>query len=105
MTRACPTPTSYRYVRHPRGGRRRVARARSGSLPNASAPSATSTTASTSPTVGWILSGIHDPDGHEVRFYTTDYHSDLVGDEVLVVEDPIGSEMQREQAYRASMRR
>jgi catechol 2,3-dioxygenase-like lactoylglutathione lyase family enzyme len=27
-------------------------------------------------TVGWILPGAHDPDGHEVRFYTTETHRD-----------------------------
>ena len=28
-------------------------------------------------TLGWILPMLHDPDGHEVRFYTTHHHSDL----------------------------
>ena len=49
---------------------------------------------------GWILPETHDPDGHEVRFYTTDHHTGLT-DEVIVVEDPVGTEAQREQAYRA----
>ena len=52
-------------------------------------------------TIGWILPATHDPDGHEVRFYTTDHHTTLAGDDVLVVEDPIGSEAQREQAHRS----
>ncbi len=26
-------------------------------------------------TVGWILPLLHDPDGHEVRFYTTEQHT------------------------------
>ncbi len=53
-------------------------------------------------TIGWILPGTHDPDGHEVRFYTTDHHTGLAGsDEVIVVEDPIGSEARREQAHHA----
>ncbi len=38
-------------------------------------------------TIGWILPMLHDPDGHEVRFYTTDHHTDY-SDEVLVIEDP-----------------
>ena len=29
-------------------------------------------------TVGWILPMLRDPDGHEVRFYTTDVHEDAV---------------------------
>lgn len=27
--------------------------------------------------IGWILPGAHDPDGHEVRFYTTESHQPL----------------------------
>ncbi|MTD53105.1 VOC family protein [Amycolatopsis sp. RM579] len=52
-------------------------------------------------TIGWILPETHDPDGHEVRFYTTGHHTDLTGDEVIVVEDPVGTEAQREEAHRA----
>ncbi|HJQ47565.1 MAG TPA: VOC family protein [Amycolatopsis sp.] len=52
-------------------------------------------------TFGWILPATHDPDGHEVRFYTTDHHTALAGPDVVVVEDPVGSEAQREEAYRA----
>jgi catechol 2,3-dioxygenase-like lactoylglutathione lyase family enzyme len=50
-------------------------------------------------TIGWILPETHDPDGHEVRFYTTDHHTDMTDDEVLVFEDPVGTEAQREQAH------
>jgi catechol 2,3-dioxygenase-like lactoylglutathione lyase family enzyme len=39
-------------------------------------------------TIGWILPELHDPDGHEVRFYTTAHHSELPDDEVVRVEDP-----------------
>ena len=49
-------------------------------------------------TMGWILPGTQDPDGHEVRFYTTDHHTDPAG-EVLVVDDPVGSEDERKQAF------
>jgi catechol 2,3-dioxygenase-like lactoylglutathione lyase family enzyme len=52
-------------------------------------------------TIGWILPDTHDPDGHEVRFYTTDHHTDPTDTEVIVVEDPIGSEAQRQQAHHA----
>ncbi|MEV6104016.1 VOC family protein [Streptomyces sp. NPDC051940] len=53
-------------------------------------------------TIGWILPGTHDPDGHEVRFYSTDHHTRLPADgKPLVVEDPIGTEAEREQAYRS----
>jgi catechol 2,3-dioxygenase-like lactoylglutathione lyase family enzyme len=38
-------------------------------------------------TLGWILPGLHDPDGHEVRFYTTETHTPLDPAEPLVVED------------------
>jgi catechol 2,3-dioxygenase-like lactoylglutathione lyase family enzyme len=39
-------------------------------------------------TIGWILPELHDPDGHEVRFYTTAHHSDLPGEGIVRVEDP-----------------
>jgi hypothetical protein len=26
--------------------------------------------------IGWILPLLHDPDGHEVRFYTIEHHTD-----------------------------
>jgi catechol 2,3-dioxygenase-like lactoylglutathione lyase family enzyme len=42
-------------------------------------------------TLGWILPMLHDPDGHEVRFYTTESHTLLDIDAVLVVDDAIAS--------------
>lgn len=39
-------------------------------------------------TLGWILPMTHDPDGHEIRFYTVEHHQDLPRDEVMVVHDP-----------------
>src|SRR6185437_13010833 len=52
--------------------------------------------------IGWILPGTLDPDGHEVRFYTTDHHTDLSGsDGIIVVENPFGTEAGREEAHRA----
>jgi tRNA-Thr(GGU) m(6)t(6)A37 methyltransferase TsaA len=37
-------------------------------------------------TLGWILPMLHDPDGHEVRFYTHEHHTESDG--VLTVHDP-----------------
>lgn len=39
-------------------------------------------------TIGWILPLLHDPDGHEVRFYTIEHHTQLQADTVTVVEHP-----------------
>lgn len=40
-------------------------------------------------TIGWILPMLHDPDGHEVRFYTIAHHTDLPADgRPVVVEHP-----------------
>ena len=51
-------------------------------------------------TVGWILPMTHDPDGHEVRFYTTDHHTVVPTDGPMVIDDPVGTEEERERAYR-----
>ncbi|WP_067840384.1 VOC family protein [Nocardia lijiangensis] len=37
-------------------------------------------------TIGWILPELHDPDGHEIRFYTVESHTEL-GDHPLVVTE------------------
>lgn len=42
-------------------------------------------------TVGWILPMLHDPDGHEVRFYTTETHTQVDARHPLVVDDAIAS--------------
>jgi hypothetical protein len=39
-------------------------------------------------TVGWVLPQLHDPDGHEVRFYTTEQHTELPEDGTVRVVDP-----------------
>jgi catechol 2,3-dioxygenase-like lactoylglutathione lyase family enzyme len=39
-------------------------------------------------TIGWILPGTTDPDGHEVRFYTTDSQSDVRGDGQMRIVNP-----------------
>lgn len=38
--------------------------------------------------IGWILPELHDPDGHEVRFYTIQHHTELDPGAVTVINDP-----------------
>jgi catechol 2,3-dioxygenase-like lactoylglutathione lyase family enzyme len=47
-------------------------------------------------TIGWVLPMLHDPDGHEVRFYTTEHHTEPDADDVVHVVDPRESAEQRE---------
>lgn len=49
--------------------------------------------------VGWILPELHDPDGHEVRFYTTEHHTDGVETGRLRIDDPRGTSVRRERAH------
>lgn len=37
--------------------------------------------------LGWILPHLHDPDGHEVRFYTDESHTEL-GADPLTIDNP-----------------
>jgi catechol 2,3-dioxygenase-like lactoylglutathione lyase family enzyme len=37
--------------------------------------------------LGWILAGLLDPDGHEIRFYTTESHRNAPEGQVYVVEN------------------
>jgi catechol 2,3-dioxygenase-like lactoylglutathione lyase family enzyme len=53
-------------------------------------------------TIGWILPGTHDPDGHEVRFYTTEHHTDPGAEEIRQVDDAVATAAAREQAHLAS---
>ena len=39
-------------------------------------------------TIGWILPELHDPDGHEVRFYTTTHHREPPSDGIMRIENP-----------------
>lgn len=39
-------------------------------------------------TIGWILPGLHDPDGHELRFYTTNQDREQPTGGMLRVESP-----------------
>jgi catechol 2,3-dioxygenase-like lactoylglutathione lyase family enzyme len=36
--------------------------------------------------LGWILPGLSDPDGHEIRFYTTESHKEAPEGQVYVVD-------------------
>jgi catechol 2,3-dioxygenase-like lactoylglutathione lyase family enzyme len=47
-------------------------------------------------TIGWILPMLHDPDGHEIRFYTHAAHTEPAPGAVLRVEDPRERAEQRE---------
>jgi catechol 2,3-dioxygenase-like lactoylglutathione lyase family enzyme len=46
--------------------------------------------------IGWILPELHDPDGHEVRFYTMQHHTELDPGVVTTVNDPRESAERRE---------
>jgi catechol 2,3-dioxygenase-like lactoylglutathione lyase family enzyme len=48
--------------------------------------------------IGWILPELHDPDGHEVRFYTIQHHTELDPGAVTVINDPRESAERRERA-------
>jgi len=50
-------------------------------------------------TVGWILPNTHDPDGHEVRFYTTQSHTALDDPEIARVDDAAATARTREAQY------
>lgn len=39
-------------------------------------------------TIGWILPELHDPDGHEVRFYTTAHHTEPPAEGTARVDNP-----------------
>ena len=53
-------------------------------------------------TIGWILPHLHDPDGHEVRFYTIKHHTDLTPGAVTTITDPRESSERRERAQAAA---
>ena len=42
-------------------------------------------------TIGWILPLLHDPDGHEVRFYSVESHTTLDPAAPLIVDDAIAT--------------
>ena len=57
-------------------------------------------------TIGWILPHLHDPDGHEIRFYTHQQHTEFDPYAVTPINDPRESAERREQvATRPSLRK
>jgi len=48
--------------------------------------------------LGWILPLLHDPDGHEVRFYTMEHHLLLDPGQVTTFADPRETSEARERA-------
>ena len=48
--------------------------------------------------LGWILPMLHDPDGHEIRFYTRQHHTDPEPGEVITIHDPRETAERHEQA-------
>jgi catechol 2,3-dioxygenase-like lactoylglutathione lyase family enzyme len=52
--------------------------------------------------IGWILPHLHDPDGHEVRFYTIQHHTGLDPDGVTTINDPRENAERREREHQAS---
>lgn len=52
-------------------------------------------------TIGWILPKTHDPDGHEIRFYTTEHHTDPDDTEIRRVHDARATAARRERAHHA----
>ena len=48
--------------------------------------------------IGWILPLLHDPDGHEVRFYTQQHHTEPEPGQVTTIHDPRETAERHEQA-------
>ena len=48
--------------------------------------------------IGWILPLLHDPDGHEVRFYTHEHHTEHEPGKVATIHDPRETSERRERA-------
>jgi catechol 2,3-dioxygenase-like lactoylglutathione lyase family enzyme len=50
--------------------------------------------------IGWILPLVHDPDGHEVRFYTHQHHTGQAPGTVTTITDPRETAERREREAR-----
>jgi catechol 2,3-dioxygenase-like lactoylglutathione lyase family enzyme len=48
--------------------------------------------------IGWILPLLHDPDGHEIRFYTHEHHTEPKPGKVTTIHDPRETSERRERA-------
>ncbi len=53
---------------------------------------------------GWILPHLHDPDGHEVRFYTHQHHTEHDPGTVTTINDPRETAERREREQAAGLR-
>ena len=53
--------------------------------------------------LGWILPEVPDPDGHALRFYTMEHHTDMAPGAVTTIHDPreTAERLEREEAARA----
>lgn len=51
--------------------------------------------------IGWVLPHLHDPDGHEVRFYTIEQHSVPRAPGVTTIDDPRETSERRERDWHA----
>ena len=53
--------------------------------------------------IGWILPEVLDPDGHTLRFYTMEHHTDVAPGQKVTVHDPreAAERREREEAARA----
>jgi len=51
--------------------------------------------------IGWVLPHLHDPDGHEVRFYATEQHAGPRAGGIATIEDPRETSERRERAWAA----
>lgn len=52
-------------------------------------------------TIGWILPMLHDPDGHEVRFYSMESHTGIDPTNPLIIDDPIATARSKEAEWLA----
>lgn len=52
-------------------------------------------------TIGWILPMLHDPDGHEVRFYTVESHTEIDPAAPLVINDAVATARAKEERWLA----
>ena len=48
--------------------------------------------------IGWILPLLHDPDGHEIRFYIYEHHTEPEPGKVTTIHDPRETSERRERA-------
>ena len=55
--------------------------------------------------LGWILPEVLDPDGHALRFYTMEHHTDVHPGETRSIHDPRETAERREQAEREQAER